>query len=259
MKKIGLALGAGGARGFCHIGVIEVLLENNIPIDVVTGCSMGAVVGGGFVAGVSCETMRAIANQTTNRRVFDFDIFNIKSKGGVARGDRAMKIYKHYIGDKLIEECEIPFMSIATDLRNRELYEFRSGYLWRAIRASMAIPGVFHPVEHEDRLLVDGGVLKRIPIQQARDLGADIVIAVDALGPPKEMVAMSALKVIDMAYQIIDWKTAQYEARDADIMIVPDLGNKSSFKFKDNDAAIMAGREAAEKMLPQILAALGRN
>jgi len=256
MKKIGLALGAGGARGFCHIGVIEVLLENKIPINVVTGCSMGAMVGGGLVSGVSVDKMREIACEITNFKVFDLDLFGIKRRGGFAKGNRAMKIYAKHVEDKNIEDCDIKFAATATDLMSHQLYTFTSGSLLGAIRASIAIPGVFHPVTCDDKLFVDGGVLERIPIQAARDLGADIVIAIDALGPPRRQNPKSALGVVDLSYQVMDWKTAQSEIKKADILITPDMGTRSSFRFRDNQDTIQAGRDAAIKMLPEIWAKL---
>jgi len=258
-KKIGLVLGAGGARGFCHIGVLEVLQENNIPIDILTGCSMGAMVGGGFAAGVSVATMRELARKTTNRRVFDLDLFHLK-RGGFAGGNRAMKLFKKHAGEKLIENCDIKFSCIAADLAANQVHEFKTGLVWRAVRASMSIPGVFHPVRDSGGVYVDGGVLKRMPIAEARGLGADIVIAVDALGEPAaECETNSVVKVFSRAYEMMDWKTAQFEGKAADILIVPDMGNKSAMQFKNNEVAIQAGREAALKALPEIFRKLGRN
>jgi len=252
-KKIGLVLGSGGARGFCHIGIIEVLQENNIPIDIVTGCSMGAMVAGGLAAGVTTEKMREVASKVTNFTVFDIDIRNIRKMGGFAKGNRSMKLYKQYVGESLIEECEIKLAIIATDLKNNELYVFKDGPIWRAVRASMSIPGLFHPICEDDKVLVDGGLLKRMPIAEARELGADVIIAVDATGPPScDFNCHSTLKVFEQAYKIIDWKTAQYEGKDADILIVPKV-TRSALRFKNNEEVIQAGRDAATEALPQIL------
>ncbi|MCL2755786.1 MAG: patatin-like phospholipase family protein [Firmicutes bacterium] len=257
-KKVGLVLGAGGARGFCHIGVIEVLRENNIPIDIVTGCSMGAMVAGGLAFGISCEEMREVANRVTNHTVFDIDILNIRKRGGFAKGDRAMKLYKEYVGESLIEDTKIKCAFIATDLKSHSLHVFKTGPLWQAVRASMSIPGVFCPVQHEGMLLVDGAVIKRMPISEARELGADIIIAVDALGPPKQLLSSSTLRILDVSYQMIDWRTAQNEGKDADVLITPNMGNRSSFRFKKNEELIKAGRDATIAALPQILKAIGR-
>ena len=257
-KKIGLALGAGGARGFCHIGVLQVLQENNIPIHVVTGCSMGALVGGGFVAGVSIEAMLEVADSTSNRTVFDLDFLSMiklrASEGGLAKGERAMNMYRKHVGETLIEDCNIKFAAIAADLKSKKIHTFKKGVLWQAVRASMSIPGLFHPVRMDNKIFVDGGLLKRMPIEEAYELGANIVIAVDAIGPPfdPEDDINSMFKILELSYQILDWRGAQYEGKNADILIVPDMGSKSSFKFKNNEEAIQAGRDAATAALPQI-------
>lgn len=254
-KKVGLALGGGGARGFCHIGVLEVLQENNIPVDVITGCSMGALVGGLAAAGVEVVGMRQMAESIGPRKVFDIDIniFNA-FKSGLAKGNKAIKMYKGLGGDKLIEECKIPFAAIATDLASGKLHVFKSGPMDGAVRASMSIPGVFQPVRIDGKVLVDGGVLKRLPISEAKDLGADVVIAVDALGAPTEEPNIeSVFKIIEKAYLTLDWKTAQNEYKHADINIIPDMGSKSLYIFKENIKAIEAGRAAAIQALPQII------
>lgn len=260
-KKIGLALGAGGARGFCHIGVIEVLLENNIPINVITGCSMGALIGGGFASGVDSVEMREVARRVTNRTVFDLDLRNLFRKGGFARGNRSMRLFKSVVGkEATIQDCPIKFAAIATDLRNHQLHVFRDGLMSEAVRASISIPGLFQPVRldgYPDKLFVDGGVLKRMPIDEAREMGADIVIAVDAIGSPNELTSERTLGILDISYQLMDWRSARHEGRTADILIVPEMGSKSSLNFNNNERTIQAGREAAQKALPEIMRALG--
>ena len=257
-KKVGVALGGGGARGFCHVGVLEVLHENGIPIDVVTGCSMGALVGGGFAAGVPFEEIYEAAKKVKNTTVLDIDLFHL-NQGGIAAGERAMKLYRKMVGEeRLIEECNIKFACIATDLTECKLHVFKSGILWQAVRASMAIPGVFQPMRLDGRVFVDGGVLKRVPISEARDLGADIVIAVDAIGPPWEQTKInSVMKTIEAAFMLLDWKSTRTETASADILITPKMGDKSVFSFKNNEEAIRAGREAAIYALPQIKKLLG--
>ena len=256
-KTIGLALGSGGARGFCHIGVLEVLQQHNVPIHIVTGCSMGAIIGGSFAAGVSVDTMLHLASKISNHKVFDVDITRLRD--GLARGNRVMSFYRKYVGEKLIEDCEIKFATIATELTTAQLHTFNSGPIWKAVRASMSIPGAFHPVREGDKIFVDGGILKRMPISEARELGADVVIAVDAIGPPREYTELgSAFKVVESAFGIMDWRAAQHEGKDADAFIIPEMHAKSMMAFKNNEDAIQAGREATLRALPQIFKILGR-
>jgi len=258
-KKVGLVLGSGGSRGFCHIGILEVLQENGISIDIITGCSMGALVGGAFASGLSVQTMHELAMHTNNHTVFDVDFLGAQFHGGFAKGNRAMKMYREYIGDKLIEDCDIKFACIATDLKSKEVHVFDKGTLWEAIRSSISIPGIFRPMHIDDKVLVDGCLIKRMPISEARALGADIIIAVDAMGSPSNDIEFnSAAKVIELSLEILEWKTARHERHDADVFIEPDMGNRSILKFKDNEEPIRAGREAAIKALPQILKLLGR-
>jgi len=252
-SKIGLVLGSGGARGFCHIGVLEVLKENNIPIDIITGCSMGALIGGAYAAGISIDEMRKLSERVNDFTVFDIDIFNIHRRGGFAKGKKVENMLKRYMGEKNIEECQIKFAAIATDITTQSLHVFKHGSLCQAIRSSISIPGLFHPVQFEDKLLVDGFVMKRMPIEEARELGADIIIAVDAMGPPRLPRSDSAPALIESAFMMIDWKTAQHEGKGANILITPEMGTRSALRFKKNIEAIQAGREAAEAMLPEIL------
>ncbi|MCL2540403.1 MAG: patatin-like phospholipase family protein [Firmicutes bacterium] len=259
VKKVGLALGGGGARGFCHIGVVEVLQENGIPIDVVTGCSMGAMIGGGVAAGVPIEQARKMAVAVNQQAVFDIEIRHLFAEG-LAAGKKAMKTYKKLVGEKLIEDCSIKFAAIATDLVSSKLHVITSGTIWQAVRASVAIPGVFHPVKEDGRVLVDGGVLKRIPIEEVRELGADIVIAVDALGAPHDKPELkSVFDIIEMSYLIMDWKMAEKERKAAELLIVPEMGNKTVYEFKNNQEAIDAGRKAATDALPKIFELLKKN
>ncbi|MDR0384293.1 MAG: patatin-like phospholipase family protein [Christensenellaceae bacterium] len=258
-KKVGIALGSGGARGFCHIGVIEVLQENNIPIDVVTGCSMGALVAGAVAVGAPMREVAEASERVNDWTVFDVDILGFRKSGGLASGNRAMKLYKSIVGDNLIEGCKIPMAVIATDLKSKSLYTFKSGEVWRGVRASMSIPGVFKPVVENGMVLVDGGVLRRMPIQEARDLGADIVIAVDALGAPfNDINPASFIQILDLSITMMGWNSAQLEYKQADLVIVPDMGSRSQFSFKNNREAIAAGRKAAEMALPKILKLIGR-
>jgi NTE family protein len=256
-KKIAVALGGGGARGFAHVGILDVLVQNGIPIDIVTGCSMGALVGGAFAAGIDTKTLVEITDHISTRAIFDFSLRNF-AHGGLMKGDSAMKLYRNLVGeDKLIEDCDKKFAAIATDLVTGNLHVFDSGCLLHATRASMAIPGVFTPVIDGQMVLVDGNVLKRVPIQEARDLGADIVIAVDVLGSPwQDAIVKNAIDVVERAFLIMDGKSAAEENKGADFVIIPDLGNRTTYKFDHNVDFVKMGRAAAIAAMPELLALL---
>lgn len=251
--KIGLALGAGGARGFCHIGVLKVFAQFGLKPDVITGSSMGAIAGGFYAAGIPIEEMEAGAEKITQSALMDFDVMFIR-KLGLLRGDKAEKILTRYVGEVNIDELSIPYAAIATDLIAGETCVLDKGGLVTAMRASMTIPGVFAPVELEDKMLIDGGVLCRLPIAQAYRMGADIVIAVDALGPlrvgerPKRFVSL-----VERTYAVMDWHRTQGLVSKADYLITPDMGDKNEFVFKENHVAIEAGEAAALKAMPQLM------
>lgn len=256
-KTVGLALGSGGGRGFCHIGVLQVLKENNIPIDYMSGCSMGAMVGACYCAGVEVEKMNAIASKITQRKIMDIDI-SIK-KSGVLRGDRAISYISELIGDAKFEDCEIPFAVTATDVLKGELVTFTKGVLTDAVRASMSLPVVFQSVNLDGKdCLIDGGVIERIPIKAVRDFGADVVIAVDALGPPTQLTEIKGLlNMTERAYLLMDWESSKVKLAEADLVITPEQGNRSIQSFKNNKESIEYGAEATRKMIPKIKELIG--
>lgn len=251
-KRVGLALGSGGARGFCHIGVLRVLKENNIPIDCISGCSMGAMVGACYCAGISLEKMESIVSKLTQRKILDFDISMKRS--GVLKGERAISYVRNLIGDKKFEDCDIPFAVTATDVLKGELVTFTEGVLANAVRASISMPVVFQSVNLDEKdCLIDGGVIERIPIKAVRDLGADVVIAVDALGAPSPIDNINGLlNMVERAYLLMDWEGSKAKLAEADLVITPEQGARSIQTFKNNKESIEYGAEATLKMLPRI-------
>lgn len=255
-KKVGLALGSGGSRGFCHIGVLQVLEENNIPIDFVSGCSMGAIVGGCYCSGVSLSQLYGISEKITQRVVMDINIS--KKNFGIIQGRRAVNVIKPLIGERNIEDCDIPFRATATDICSGTLKVFDSGKVIDAVRASMSIPVAFHAVENNEQIFVDGGVMESIPIDCCKAMGADVVIAVDALGgvPSTDYRPSGFLDIMERSYLLLNWVSARENIKKADVVIIPEQGNRSTFRFKDNLYSIEQGRIAALEMLPQIIEAI---
>lgn len=174
--RIGLVLGSGSARGWAHIGVLKALAEANIKPDVVCGASIGALVGAVYAAG-ELERFAEWVQSLGMREVFGFMDFNLA--GGMLKGERLIDFWRRNFADFNIEDARMPFGAVATDLHSGAEVWLREGSIAQAVRASIALPGLFTPVIHEGRLLVDGGLVNPVPVSLARAMGADIVIAVD--------------------------------------------------------------------------------
>ena len=174
--KIGLALGSGSARGWAHIGVLKALSEASIRPDVVCGASIGALVGAAYAAG-ELERFAEWVQSLGMREVFGFMDFNLS--GGMLKGEKLIDFWRRNFADFDIESSTVPFAAVATDLHSGAEVWLREGSIAQSVRASIALPGLFTPVVHEGRLLVDGGLVNPVPSTLARAMGADIVIAVD--------------------------------------------------------------------------------
>lgn len=183
-KKVALVLASGGSRGLAHIGAIDVLQENGYEITSVSGCSMGALVGGLFAAG-GLDIFREWMKRVDRMKVLSMMDLTIGS-GGFVKGDRIIEELRSIIPDKNIEDLEIPFTAVATDIRHRREVVFDKGSLYEAIRSSISMPSVFTPHRIGDMLLVDGGVVNPIPLDRVKRTEGDILVAVD-LNAPYEM------------------------------------------------------------------------
>ncbi len=192
MKKVHLVLGSGGARGMAHIGVIEMLEQDGYEIVEVIGCSMGAVVGGIYCTGFLNQYKQWLTSLTKSN-VFSLFDFTFTTQGFV-KGDKVFNKIHEFTGEHLIEELKIPFTAVSTDILNKKEIHFTSGNLFKALRASIAIPGVLTPVMYEDSILVDGGVLNPLPLNLVNKKDDEIIVAVNLNGayeyfPKQENVA----------------------------------------------------------------------
>ena len=178
--KIGLALGSGSARGWAHIGVIRELEDMGIQPDVISGCSIGALVGGAYASGHFTDLEKWVGALTWKEIVGFLDMSMMR--GGVIRGEKLLDFARLYMQEKPIEDLDIPFAAVATDLENGREVWLREGSLLEAVRASISLPGLFTPVKREGRWLVDGGLVDPVPVSLCRALGADVVIAVNLNG-----------------------------------------------------------------------------
>lgn len=178
MKKIGLALGSGGARGWAHIGVIQALEEAGIPVHCVAGASMGALVGGAYASG-KVHVLREVALRLDWRQVLYHFLEFTFPRSGLIDGAKIVRFVRAQVAKSDIETLPMPFAAVATDLATGREVVIRKGDLIDAIRASIAIPGIFTPVIRDGEVLVDGGLVDPVPVSVARQMGADFVIAVD--------------------------------------------------------------------------------
>ncbi|MFT3843517.1 MAG: patatin-like phospholipase family protein [Lacibacter sp.] len=179
-KKAHLVLGSGGARGIAHIGVIEQLEENDYEIISITGCSMGAVVGGMYCAGY-LKTYKDWLLTLNKSKVFNLFDFTFTMQGFV-KGEKVLAQLESFTGKQNIEELRIKFIAVATDIINRKEVHFTSGNLYKALRASIGIPGVFTPVQEDETFLVDGGVLNPLPLDLVNKKEDEYIIAVNING-----------------------------------------------------------------------------
>lgn len=275
-QKVGLVLGGGGGRGLAHVGVLHWLEENRIPVDLVVGASMGGLVGGFYATGWNPVELEALLHSLdweelfqaspphrylTYRRKEDAAAYTARFELGWKNGlsTPAGLNAGHFIGlllDRLtvpyfdltdFDTLPIPYRCVATDLENGQQVVLGQGSLNLALRATMAIPGVFNAVEVDGRLLVDGGVLNNVPADIAKELGADLVIAVDVGTPLRGRDKLNSLVgVADQTLSILILESVRRSIRFADILLAPDLGEHGTLDFGDFDGLIRKGYEAAE-------------
>ena len=261
-KKLGLALGAGGARGAAHIGFLQALGEEGIAPDFIAGCSMGAVVGGGYAAGLSVEELLSSV-----RELKTFDLIDLApgavTKLGLFRGNKVRKLLLEKFGSVTFDELKIPFECVAVDILSGRLQLLKEGVVADAVRASSAIPTVFRPVPRDGMLLVDGGVLCRVPVSQCKAMGADVVVAFDVLsntGDGVDKVPNIVQKVLRV-FDIMDYNQNEFAKRDFrqcyDLWLAPQMDGLSQYNVKDAERAYELGYEYSKEHVGRIKALLG--
>jgi NTE family protein len=254
---VALVLGGGGARGFAHVGVIRVLEDAGVPVELIVGSSVGSLIGAFYAGPTNSYALERIARGLERDDIFDFGLAPALFGNGLASGDRLEAFVRKHTSADRIEALRIPYAAVATDLDTGETVVLRSGDVARAVRASSAIPGVFEPVRIDGRLLVDGAVSRNLPVAIAREMGADVVIAVDVTAidtkarPPGNFV-----EVILRAVNIVVHAEVEAAREDADVLLTPEVGRVGFIDFDRKDEAIAAGIEAARAALPRIRAAV---
>ncbi len=253
--KVGLALGSGASRGLAHIGVIQTLIENDIPIDYVAGCSSGALIGAVFCCGVNLDIIIDIAKRMDRINWIDF----VVNKKGMIAGNKVEEFIRLITKNKNLEQLDVPLEIVATNLTNSQRYVFRNGKVSRAVRASISLPGIFCPIEMDDMMLVDGGVIDRVPTSVAKDMGADIVIAVDVGISMVEDKFNNMVDIILHCLETMENEILKSRMTDADVCIRPFIKNIAPLDFTQVEICIEEGRRAALEKVPQIKRLLQNN
>jgi NTE family protein len=252
--RIGLALGGGAARGFAHIGVIQVLEEAGIRPSLVTGTSAGSLVAAIYASGKSGQQLQQVAETMEEAAITDWTL-PLFSRG-MLRGDALAKYINTQVAGKPIEEMSLPLGIVATDLQSGTDVLFRRGDTGTAVRASSAVPAVFQPVKIAGREYVDGGLVSPVPVRAARKMGADIVIAVDISANPEGNLAGGTLEILLQTFAIMGKSINGFELQSADILVRPALTGVSGADFGARKRSIEAGRQAMLSQLPQLRALL---
>ena len=253
--KIGLALGGGAARGFAHIGVIKVLESHGIVPDVIVGTSAGSVVGALYAAGFDPYAMQKIGQQLDEKIFADWTL----GGRGLLKGEALQDFVNQQLNRRPLEKLNKPFAAVATDLNSGERVVFRTGDTGMAVRASAAVPGVFQPTQFRGKTYVDGGLTSPVPVQAAREMGADIVIAVDISARPEGQPTDSISGILWQTTTIMGGIIASNELKTADVLIRPKLPYVKSWDFTARNEAMLEGERAAEAALAQIKQKLARN
>lgn len=252
--KLGLALGGGAARGFAHIGVLQVLEEEGIKPALVVGTSAGSVVASFYASGKSGAQLQWLADTMDESQFTDWA--NPLTGRGLLRGEALGKYVNSQLNGMKIEDMKLPLGIVATDLRTGDGILFRRGDVATAVRASSAVPSVFEPVRIAGKDYVDGGLVSPVPVRYARQMGADVVLAVDISSRPEDAKTSDVLKVLLQTFSIMGKSISQLELPQADVVVRPTLPDVGSAEFSARKKSIEAGRAAMKQALPQLKALL---
>lgn len=256
-KKIGLALGSGGSRGVAHIGVIKALEEEGIRPDYIVGCSMGSVVGAAYAKGLTVDEMFEAVSKIKALQLIDLTAIPL-TRLALLRGNKMFNLLANTLGDVAFDQLKIPFRCIASDLYSGRLVTLSEGNVTQAVKASSSIPGVFPPVKLDGKLLVDGGVLCRVPTEQVKEMGADVVIAVDVLDNAKEPVT-EVKNIVAMVVRVFDMMDHNRNEMQKtitgckdEVWVVPEIKGMVQYEIKNFDRAYEEGYAATKAKMQEI-------
>lgn len=247
--KIGVALGAGAAKGLAHIGVLRAFEEEEIPIDYLAGTSIGSIIGGFYAAGVNLHMLERLAVHLDWEHLTDLTV----SRMGLIAGNKLKEFFKLLTKQQEFADLDVPFAAVAADVEVGKEVVLEEGLVADALRASMSIPGVYVPYRLEGRKLVDGAVLNRVPISVIKSMGADVIIGVDVSHDIKTHEQVNNIfEVIINSIDIMQQEIAHHKKLDADILVVPKLGHISPRGLDRAQETIELGYQAAEDKIPAI-------
>lgn len=248
--RVGLALGGGAAKGFAHIGVIKILEANGIAVDVVSGTSAGSVVGALYASGMDVFDLQERAVALDESSIRDVRLFS----GGLVQGQRLQDYVNAQVDGRTLERMRKPLAVVSARLDTGERVVFTRGNTGQAVRASSAVPGVFEPARIGAHSYVDGGVVSPVPVDAARQLGADLVIAVDISTKASGDTPQGMLGIVNQSLAIMGQRVGAEELGRADVVIRPDVNDIGPSDFARRSSAIVEGERAALAALPQIRA-----
>lgn len=248
--RVALVLGSGGVRGMAHVGVLEELEANGIYPDLIIGCSAGSIVGALYADNPCIDSIKEAVWNIDTDSVLDISVW--KCRYGLSQGSRMRRILDKHLVAETFEELKIPLVVVAADLHSGELVPMGSGDLVSAIQSSCSIPFVFVPCEREGRVFIDGGTINPVPAIVARDLGAQVVIAVDLCELLPKTFPTNLFGVLDRATEIAFMWQNEVCTRHADVVIRPKTCGIGCFNDKAKKQVYEAGRHAARKKMAQI-------
>ena len=252
--RLGLALGGGAARGFAHVGVIQVLEEAGLRPSHVVGTSAGSLVAALYASGKNPAELVRVAESMQEAEITDW-MLPILNRGAL-RGEALAKYVNTQVGGKTLEQMQIPLGIVATDLGSGQAITFRRGNTGAAVRASSAVPAVFQPVRLGDREYVDGGLVSPVPVRETREMGANLVIAVDISSDPEGNPYGDTFQILMQTFAIMGKSINTLALKEADLVIRPSLSGVKSADFSARLRAIEAGRVAMRAALPALKARL---
>ena len=252
--KVGVALGGGAAKGFAHIGVLKMLEANGFAPAVVAGTSAGSVVGALYASGMNAFELQEKAVALDEAKIRDLQL----SSGGLVQGQKLEDYVNAQVRRKPLEQLPKPFVAVATRLEDGERTVFARGNTGQAVRASSSVPGVFQPVVIGKHHFVDGGIVSPVPVDAARQLGADVVIAVDISNKARGQTPGHLLGALGQSIAIMGQKLGQAELARADVVIRPQVLDIGPADFSQRAQAIVEGEKAALAAMPQIRARIAQ-